>query len=838
MRLISLYIENFGNLSAYKYNFDSNLSSFYEENGYGKTTLVSFIKAMFYGLENYYSTSKFNERIRFFPFNNNKFGGNIEFEHEGNAYRIERTFSRHSANYDVLVVYKNNQRSRELEKIYSLGTYFFGIDKTSFERIFFITSDEIDIKSTSSISSKLGMTIYGGEEKFDLDSAIKLLEEKGKKYRNKRGLGNGYINKAKERMYEIEIQIRNLEQIKKNISIKYNKLKNIENERNEIYSKINSWEEAFKLNELNKKYQDFLNTKKADEVKLQNIKNNYLNGLPLQNEIIEVITKKDVNDKLSNQVFSLDEEKSKLYKKHKETLINEDIKNEDIDNLTKTISEVKKIKGTNELINKNLTDLKEKNKDLDAKYKDDPKVEENLKKVQEYISTINSDDFKNSPPLNFKNKKITSLFLAILSFILLISGLVTIFFNLIAGLIIAIVGVLLSITTIVFINKIKKKSEDYTKQKSKTLNGEIKEILVKYNFYNEKNILNSLILFSNEATNYLNYIKQQNDYLVLIRKNNEEINKFEISIISILRKYYLESNNENYEILFNNLKEYLALFKEQETLNNLNKTNEEQIKENQASINNILNKYHISLDKIEEVKNDINDFNSLTTQIKNEEQNILNFYKENEEQLEKFKLKEELIKEIISKDFTYLNKEKEDIDKDYNLLEKEIIQDEDEISRLGELEYQLNEVSNRKKQYIKNYDLITATIENLKEADRNLNSKYLMPLVNNFTKYANLIEKTLSTKLRMNSNLEITFDIAGDLRSDKHLSSGNKAICELCFRLALIENMYKDEKPFVLLDDPFVQLDEKHLINAIEIIKEISNNIQVIYLTCHQSRKI
>ena len=50
--------------------------------------------------------------------------------------------------------------------------------------------------------------------------------------------------------------------------------------------------------------------------------------------------------------------------------------------------------------------------------------------------------------------------------------------------------------------------------------------------------------------------------------------------------------------------------------------------------------------------------------------------------------------------------------------------------------------------------------------------------------------------------------------------------------------MYKDEKPFVLLDDPFVQLDEKHLINAIDIIKKISKDIQIIYLTCHESRKI
>ena len=40
------------------------------------------------------------------------------------------------------------------------------------------------------------------------------------------------------------------------------------------------------------------------------------------------------------------------------------------------------------------------------------------------------------------------------------------------------------------------------------------------------------------------------------------------------------------------------------------------------------------------------------------------------------------------------------------------------------------------------------------------------------------------------------------------------------------------------LDDPFVQLDENHLINVIDIIKEISKDIQIVYLTCHESRKI
>lgn len=49
----------------------------------------------------------------------------------------------------------------------------------------------------------------------------------------------------------------------------------------------------------------------------------------------------------------------------------------------------------------------------------------------------------------------------------------------------------------------------------------------------------------------------------------------------------------------------------------------------------------------------------------------------------------------------------------------------------------------------------------------------------------------------------------------------------LCMRLALIDALFKQEKPFVLLDDPFVNLDDEHTERALEMLKEIAKNKQV-----------
>ena len=55
-------------------------------------------------------------------------------------------------------------------------------------------------------------------------------------------------------------------------------------------------------------------------------------------------------------------------------------------------------------------------------------------------------------------------------------------------------------------------------------------------------------------------------------------------------------------------------------------------------------------------------------------------------------------------------------------------------------------------------------------------------------------------------------------------------------RLALVDAMYGEEKPFLILDDPFVNLDQEKVTAGNELLNEVSKEYQVIYFTCHDSR--
>ena len=74
--------------------------------------------------------------------------------------------------------------------------------------------------------------------------------------------------------------------------------------------------------------------------------------------------------------------------------------------------------------------------------------------------------------------------------------------------------------------------------------------------------------------------------------------------------------------------------------------------------------------------------------------------------------------------------------------------------------------------------------------------------------------------------------------TDRFLSAGQRSVCALCFRLALMENMYGAEKPFLVLDDPFAELDEGHFEKTAKTLTALAKDVQIIYFCCHASRKV
>jgi uncharacterized protein YhaN len=63
------------------------------------------------------------------------------------------------------------------------------------------------------------------------------------------------------------------------------------------------------------------------------------------------------------------------------------------------------------------------------------------------------------------------------------------------------------------------------------------------------------------------------------------------------------------------------------------------------------------------------------------------------------------------------------------------------------------------------------------------------------------------------------------------LSQGTLDIVYLAARLGLVRLVTGDRRPPLILDDPFVTLDDQRAPRALELLREVAADFQVIYLT-------
>jgi DNA repair exonuclease SbcCD ATPase subunit len=163
---------------------------------------------------------------------------------------------------------------------------------------------------------------------------------------------------------------------------------------------------------------------------------------------------------------------------------------------------------------------------------------------------------------------------------------------------------------------------------------------------------------------------------------------------------------------------------------------------------------------------------------------------------------------------------------------------ETEADALPELIDEANRLRDEICEYEEKRDTAEKAKDFLKRASYNLSSRYLRKMEQSFEKnYAKASDSTMPSP-NIDAELGLTFRDGGAERSEEWYSEGIRSLISLCLRLALTDALFEGETPFLILDDPFSELDGGKLEKAKKLIKELGDSYQIIYLTCHESRKI
>ena len=185
-----------------------------------------------------------------------------------------------------------------------------------------------------------------------------------------------------------------------------------------------------------------------------------------------------------------------------------------------------------------------------------------------------------------------------------------------------------------------------------------------------------------------------------------------------------------------------------------------------------------------------------------------------------------------------ISEQLEGITRSMNTYDRQLDEQQEKRDELSEAEQQLEELQEAYAANEKKFDMLEKTKKYLEQAKTSMTVKYTKPIKDGFDKYYKLLAGIAAENYQLDANIELSVVEQGMPRDIGFLSTGYQDLVGICMRMALVDAMYQEEKPFVVFDDPFVNLDKDKLEGALQLLKEIAKEYQVIYFTCHESRSV
>lgn len=198
MKIKSVNIAAFGGLKNKIIDFKDGFNVIYGDNENGKTTVMSFIKMMFYGSGRGSAQIAKNPRKKYTPWDGSAMAGSVDFELNGKNYRLEREF-RSSDSTDKVALCDLDLGTRETVPP-DIGVKLLGVGAAAFERSVFIGQagfPEKDAAAEGEINSKLSNIVTTGDESVSFNTVSERLQKAKTALMSKSGRAGEYDKNIK-----------------------------------------------------------------------------------------------------------------------------------------------------------------------------------------------------------------------------------------------------------------------------------------------------------------------------------------------------------------------------------------------------------------------------------------------------------------------------------------------------------------------------------------------------------------------------------------------------------------------------------------------------------------
>lgn len=863
MKLLRAYIENFGTLSQYELHASSGLNTLYQPNGWGKSTLAVFLKAMLYGLP---ATAKRsldeNERKKYTPWQGGAFGGSIEFESEKGRFRAERTFGVKESE-DTFALYDLSTNLPSAAYSSSLGAELFGIDAEGFERSSYLSqrvfSGKID---NNSITAKLNNLLDDVDDIGNYDRAVNVLENQRKHYvlTGNRGL----LADLERERFSVQGDIEKCMGIEKAAEELERRVQGLRQERKSLESRLAEKRAELKHAGLarerrayvaqSKELQRELADKRAER---QTHERFFAGNIPTSEELntakqtLMQIQQAQARLGAMEPTARDTEELHALKRSYPASLPTEQA----VSQLQKKEAELRRAEALCATLSRELARERQSVTagmptsadlvSLQHAYHNAKEKERSARELQERSNAMKVPKgwlFVAAPLLS-----VGSAALAIVAF--LMHWTVTAFLLLA----VAVAGGVLWLVSIRRRQKCRQAIEQLRQEREKLENeaaSMLQTVLSALRRYGMKEnetpeqAFSALSLYCAGEQERVSRCKRIEGELA---SQTEHLQNLQTELDRLLRRYLpnFDRSRAEYAATITKLQKDALQLEQLFAAVQRKERNYEREKEELSRLRLRLMPFFERYDSahtlsasacMDAVLHHYNEWLRLGREIAEQEKGLSAFLQS------KQLTGDELLEETV--DFETLSQEEKSLQRELEIKSRELTELDGrlerlrmETDRLPELRERAATLTERLASGKERFNTVSATMRLLEESKTALSTRYLAGMQESFTSLLEQLSEQEHLEAVLDASLEIRTRQSGKSRPEESLSRGWRDLVLFCRRLSLTEALYTEgERPILLLDDPFVNFDDRRMEAAKKLLQRLSERYQIFYFVCHSDR--